>query len=161
MAKFNEIERRQKIDDAKALYCKGFDLDTVSRFLNLAEKTVRKWAMENDFEKARKSRLIALSEVRATILEGWADMLEGKKPKITPDAAAKMAIAFEKLSVNRKSLTYIHEAYEQLTDEYMRNIQQTAKTQEKQALLKQLQTARKFMDNVIVKLNKETLDQVN
>ena len=119
---------------------------------------MRKWATDNDFEKARKSRLIALSEVRATILEGWADMLDGKKPKITADAAAKLATAFEKLSVNKKSLTYIHEAYEQLTDEYMRNIQQTKKTQEKQALLAQLQTARRFMDSVIVKLNKETLD---
>ena len=158
MAKFNEIERQQKIDYAKQLYCKGFDLGVIKDLLKVSIATVRKWATDNDFEKARKSRLIALSEVRATILEGWADMLDGKKPKITADAAAKLATAFEKLSVNKKSLTYIHEAYEQLTDEYMRNIQQTKKTQEKQALLTQLQTARRFMDNVIVKLNKETLD---
>ncbi|MDR2423373.1 MAG: hypothetical protein LBD59_01440 [Prevotellaceae bacterium] len=158
MAKFNEIERQQKIDYAKALYCKGFDFETIGKFINISIATIRKWAAENDFEKARKSRLIALSEIRATILEGWSDMLDGKKPKITADAAAKLATAFEKLSVNRKSLTYIYEAYEQLTDEYMRNIQNTTKTPEKQALLKHLQTARKFMDNVIVKLNKEILD---
>jgi len=158
MAKFTETEKKNKINDAKQLYCKGFDFQTISNFIDISVNTVRKWALENDFEKAKKSRLIALSEIRSTILEGYAEMLEGRKPKITPDAAVKLAAAFEKLSVNKKSLTYIYEAFELLTDEFMLNIQNTKKTADKQKLLNSLQTTRKFMDNVITNLTKEALD---
>jgi uncharacterized protein YjcR len=157
MAKFTETEKKQKIDYAKQLYCKGFDFDTIAELISVAATTIRKWAIRHDFEKAKKSQLIALSEIRATILESYADMLDGKKPKITPDAAAKYATAFEKFSAKKQVLTYIYEAYEMLTEAYQKEIQKAKRKADKENLLLKMQTTRKLMDTVITNLSKEVL----
>jgi hypothetical protein len=55
-------------------------------------------------------------------------------------------------------LSYTYESFELLTEEYVRNIERQKKKADKEALLKELQRARKYMDNVIVKLTGEVLN---
>lgn len=158
MARFTKAEREQRIEHARQLYCKGFDAETISDIMgDLTPVTLERWIRDNDFERSKRSQVIALSEIRNSILESYADLLEGKKPKVKPDEAAKYATAFEKFSAKKQVLTYMHEAYEMLSEEYMKDIQKTTSKKLKEELLKQLKSCRSKMDKVINKLTNEAI----
>jgi hypothetical protein len=157
MAKLKKTEREEKVLQAKQMYCKGFDTATIAAIMgSVTERTVANWVREFDFDKSKKSQIIALSEIRNSILESYADLLDGKQPKVKPDEAAKYATAFEKFSSKKQVLSYMHEAYEMLTDTITADIQK-AKTKEKQTLLEQLKYLRNTMDKVLTKLTNEQL----
>ena len=149
MAKLSKADQKQKQLYAKDLFIKGFEPDTISDILSLSELTIKKWRRENDWESAKQASFIALSELRNTVLKSFADLKDGKIPLITPDQAAKYASAFEKLSDKRKTLTYMYEAFEMLTLEFMKNLQSAKSTDDKAVALKMLRTVREKMDNVL------------
>jgi hypothetical protein len=156
MAQFTKKEREMKIQHARQLWCKGFDAQSIADIMgDVKAATVTRWAQEHDFEKSRRSQLIALSEIRNSILESYADMLDGKTPKITPEAAAKYAAAFEKFSARKQVLTYMHEAYQLLDEEYCQSIQAAKGKKEKEQLLDQLRVARGLMQQIITRLTNE------
>ncbi len=157
MSKFSKEKQTQLIEHARQLYIKGFDVQTISEILNISERTVARWARENNFERSRKSQIIALSEIRRSILESYADMLEGRKPRIKPDDAAKYAVAFERFSAKKQVLTYMYEAFELLTEQYQRNIQNAKSKEEKEHALSDLQKLRANMDIVVNNLTNEVL----
>ena len=157
MAKFTGAQQRQKILHAKDLFIKGFDYETIAEVLDVAENTLRKWGRDNDFESAKQACAITLSEIRNTLLQSFADIKDGKEPKISPDTAAKYASAFEKFSDRRKILTYMYEAFEYLTQEYISDISKSASAQEKQGALADLRVLRDKMDRVITRLTNEVL----
>jgi hypothetical protein len=158
MAKFSEEKQKQRIDQARQLYCKGFDFDVIADILrDVSTTTIARWAKENDFEKAKRSQIIALSEIRNSILESFADLLDGKKPKIKPDEASKYAIAFERFSAKKQVLSYMYEAYEMLTEEYMHDIQKEVTKKGKEEALDGLRKLRAKMDIVITNLTREVL----
>lgn len=154
-------KQHELIETARQLWCKNFDPDTISNIIGVAVSTVERWARENDYERSRRSQIIALTEIRNSILESYADMLDGKTPKISPEAAAKYAAAFEKFSSSKQVLTYMYEAYEKLTDQYRHCIQSAKTKQDKAAALADLQTLRRNMDIVITKQNNEVLGNEN
>lgn len=158
MARFSKEEQTQLISQAKMLYIKGFTPESISSILKVSVATIARWIREHDFDKAKKSQTIALSEIRASILESYADLLDGKKPKIKPDEAVKYAAAFEKLSDKKAKLTYAYDIFETLTDAFMLKIQYSKTKAEKERLLTILQKdVRPIMDEVINKLNNEVL----
>jgi len=157
MGKFSKETQKQLIEHARQLYVKGFDADTVASILRISVNTVNRWAREHNFERSKRSQLIALSEIRRSILESYADMLEGKTPKIKPDDAAKYATAFERFSARKQVLTYMYEAFELLTEQYQRNIQKATTKQEKEQALADLQKLRANMDIVLNNLTIEVL----
>jgi SOS response regulatory protein OraA/RecX len=158
MAQFTKKERERKIEHARQLWCKGFDAEMIADILDdVKPVTVARWAAEFDFEKNRRSQLIALSELRNSILESYADMLAGKTPKISPEAAAKYAAAFEKFSAKKQVLTYMHEAYQLLDEEYCRNIAQATIRKDKEKLLSDLRTARTLMQTILTRLTNEVI----
>lgn len=158
MARFTKAQREEKIEQARRMYCKGFDCPTIADIMgDIETATIEKWSREFDFEKSKKSQLIALSEIRNSILESFAEVLDGKKPKITPDQAAKYAVAFEKFSAKKQVLTYMYEAFEMLCEEYMKAIQTGKTRKEKEKELAELRGMRSKMDKVITNLNKEVL----
>lgn len=159
MAKFTKNELKQKRAYAKSLYIKGFDYETIAGMLVVAVSTIKNWGREDDFEGSRKASFIALSEMRNTVLESFAELKEGKVPKITADVAAKYAAAFEKLSSKKKTLTYIFEAYEMLTEEFLTDVQNAVKKEDKEFCLKVLQLVRAKSDVVITKLSNEVSDE--
>ena len=157
MAKFTAAQQRQKILHAKDLFIKGFDYETIADVIDVAENTLRKWGRDNDFESAKQACAITLSEIRNTLLQSFADIKDGKEPKISPDTAAKYASAFEKFSDRRKILTYMYEAFESLTQEYVSDIQKTPNQKEKEQSLSDLRILRDKMDRVITRLTNEVL----
>ena len=90
MARFSKAEREIKIEHARQLFCKGFDFQTIADIMSdVSAVTVERWAREHDFERSKRSQIIALSEIRNSILTSYADLLEGRQPKVKPDEAAK------------------------------------------------------------------------
>lgn len=158
MAKFTETEKKLKVEYARQLYCKGFDYDVVADMLGgVSASTVRSWAVEYDFERSKRSQLMALSAIRDSVLESYADILDGKKPKITPDQAAKYATAFEKFSDKKKVLMFMYEAYELLEEQVMRQIQAAPERKDKEDILTHLKFMRGEMKTVVNNLNQEVL----
>ncbi len=159
MARFTKEQTEQKKLHAKNLYTKGFDLETIADIIGLALSTVRRWSLDEDFETARNSNFIALSELRNTILKSFIDLKDGKKPTIKPDEAAKYASAFEKLSDNNKSLSYMYECFEMLTDELSKDIQKAKSKVAKEFALTLLKKVREKTDIILTRLTKETLNE--
>lgn len=157
MPRFTQAQQRQKILHAKDLFIKGFNYETIAEVLDVAENTLKKWGRENDFESAKQACAITLSEIRNTILQSFSDVKDGREPKITPDIAAKYAAAFEKFSDRRKTLSYMYEAFEYLTQEYISDIQKAPHPTDKERSLSDLRTLRDKMDRVITRLTNEVL----
>lgn len=158
MPRFSEEKQKQLIEYARQLYCKGFEVATIADIMgSVSPATISKWARENNFELARKSRIIALAEIRNSILDSYADLLDGKKPKIKPDEAVKYAAAFEKFSAKKQVLTYMHEAFELLTEEFLRTIQNEPEKRKKETILANLKTTRELMDQVLTRMTNEVL----
>ncbi|MDD2965434.1 MAG: hypothetical protein PHU33_15935 [Bacteroidales bacterium] len=156
MAKFSEAEKRIKIQYAKDLYIKGFEYPTISEILGVGIRTLEQWGRENQFEEARQTAVIALSEIRATILQSFSDLKAGKTPAIKPDEASKYAAAFEKLSDRRKTLTYMYEAFEMLTTELTKDVQ-LEKGKQREMALQTLKIVREKMDKLITRLTNDVL----
>jgi len=158
MARFSKSEREKRIEYAKQLYCKGFDAETIAEILgDLSVSTVNKWINENDFEKSKRSQIIALSAIRDSILESYADLLDGKTPKVKPDEAAKYATAFEKFSAKKQVLTYMYEAFELLCEEFMKDIQKAETKKEKERIHGHLRECRNRQERVLTQLTGEVL----
>ena len=158
MGKFTKIQGEKKRQYGKSLYIKGFDLPTISDIIEVAESTLKKWRDTDKWETARNSAFIALSEIRNTILTSFMDLKDGKKPTIKPDEAAKYASAFERLSDRKKILSYMYEAFEMLSDELTKDIQEAKSKKDKEFALEILKRVRTKTDSIISKLNAETLN---
>ena len=157
MAKFTKQLQRGKMLYAKDLFVKGFDYGTIADILGISDLTVRRWGQKEDFESAKRASFIALSELRNTVLESFAAVKEGKVPVLTPDQAAKYASAFEKLSDKRKTLTYMYEAFEMLSVELIRDLQE-ASDKDKEAALVILRKVREKMDKVLTSLTNSVVN---
>lgn len=158
MARFSKAEREKRIEQAKQLFCKGFDIDTIAEIMSdVAASTVAKWAEKYDFDKLKRSRTIALSAIRDSILESYADVLDGKTPRITPDQAAKYATAFEKFSQHKQVLTYMHEAFELLHEEFMRDMQNAKTKKDRESILLFMRESRNRQDRVLTTLTNKVL----
>lgn len=158
MARFTKDQAAQKVQHAKNLYVKGFDLETISEITEVALSTIKRWAKEQDFETARQSNFIALSELRNTILKSFIDLKDGKKPTIKPDEAAKYASAFEKLSDKKKVLSYMYESFDKLTDEFIKDVQEAKSVKERETCLEILKRVRQKSDSILTKLTAEALN---
>ncbi len=157
MSKFSREQQHQKMLSAKDLYVKGFDLSIIADLISVSRLTLVKWSRENDFEGAKKANVIALSAIRSIILQSFADVCEGKTPKISPDKAAKYAAAFEKLSDKRKTLTYMYEAFELLTTDYIADMEKAITPEERNKALENIRVLRDHMDRVITRITNEVL----
>ena len=159
MARYSKEKSDKKRQQAKDMYVKMFDLETIADILDVAITTVKRWSKEEDFELARKSSVISLQEIKNTILESFSDLRDGKKPKIKPDEAAKFASAFEKLSDKKKMLSYMYSNYELLTDELIKDVQNGKTTKEKEAALQTLVVVRNKTDIILTRTTAEVLKE--
>lgn len=159
MAQWTKEVREQKIQYAKQLYCKGFNTATIADIMgDVSPRTIDTWAKTYKFEGSKRSQIIALSEIRNSILESYAALLDGEKPKIKPDEAVKYAAAFEKFSSKKQVLTYMYEAFEMLSEEYMKSIQSAKTLKEKEKSLADYKQMRNLSSAVISRLTQEVIE---
>lgn len=157
MARISKHERENKINHAKRLYIKGFDFITIADMLNITVSTLQRWAKDNDFEQAKRAASISISEIRNEILNTYEAMKKGETPDISPDQISKLVASFEKLSSSQKSLTWIIEAFEMLTDSFLGEIQETKNEKQKAAKYNILKQVRQHCDRVVMNLQKQLL----
>ncbi len=157
MSKLSKQERETKINHAKKLYVKGFDVTTIAEMLDINKRTVANWANIYDFDQAKKVTNISISEVRNEILNTYETMKKGETPTMSPDQISKLVSGLDKLTVSQKSITWIIEAYELLTDSFLADIQNTKSEKQKEKKYETLKTVRQECDKVITKLQKEML----
>jgi len=98
--------------------------------------------------KGQKRLNIALSAIRSIILQSFADVCERKDTEDLPDKAAKYAAAFEKLSDKRKTLTFMYEAFELLTSDYIKDLEKAVSKEDKDKALENIKVLRDHMDKV-------------
>lgn len=158
MARFTKEEAAQKKTYAKELYIKDFSIDTIAEIIGVAASTVKRWAEDEDFETAKQSSFIAISELRKTILQSFMDLKEGRKPTIKPDEAAKYAAAFDKLSDRKKVLSYMYESFEILTDELIKDIENAKNKKDKDFAMTILKRVREKTDIIIAKTTDEAFN---
>lgn len=157
MARYSKEKTDRKRQQAKDLYVKMFDLETIAEILDVTINTLKRWAKDEDFEQARKSSLISLNEIRNTIVESFAAVRDGIPPKIKPDEAAKYAAALEKLSDKKKMLSYMYSDYELLTDELIKDVQNGKTKKDKEAALRVLMIVRNKTDIILTRTTEEVL----
>ena len=158
MAKFSKEQERQKMLYAKDLFIKGFDYDTIADIIGIAAVTLKRWGNKNDFEGAKRASIVALSYMRNCILQSFADLMQGIKPLIKPDEASKYASAFANLSDNRKVLTYMYEAFELLSQEFIKDLQEAATPDAKTKALELFRSTRDKMDKVLSVLTSQVIN---
>lgn len=158
MAKFTKEEIAKKKQYAKDLFIKGFLLETISDITGIALSTLKKWAKDEDFDTAKQNSMLALRYIKSTISDSFIAMSKGEKPKIKPDEAAKFAAAFEKLSDKKKTLTYMFEAYDILTEAILKDIQAEPSKKEKEETLIFLQRVRNYTDRVLTNQTNDILN---
>ncbi len=157
MASISNKERLEKIAHAKRLYVKGFDLNTIADMLGFSVNTLNKWASDNDFESAKRATSISINEVRNEILLTYQAMQKGEEPKMSPDQISKLVSSLEKLSYSQKSISWIIEGYELLTETFLEEVQASKSEKQKEKIYELLKEVRKRMDTAINKLQKELL----
>lgn len=158
MAQYSKAEREKKISQACEMFCKGFDAQTIADIMgDIKSSTIEKWIRDFDFEKKKRNQVIALSEIRNSVLESYADVLDGKTPKISADQAVKYANAFEKFSCKKQVLSYMHEAYEIECEEIMNEIQKAKNRKEKESLLDELKRIRTRQEKILTRITNEVL----
>lgn len=157
MARLSEQERTTKINYAKKLFTKGFDTATIADMLGFSKRTIENWAKEFDFEQAKRVASISISEIRNEILNTYEAMKKGESPKMSPDQISKLVASFDKISTTQKSLTWIIEAYELLTDSFLSEIQSLKNEKQKEKKYNILKTVRLQCDKVVSKLQKQLL----
>ena len=158
MPKLSKNDAAKKRSQAKELFVKGLSLDTIADIIGISLVTLRRWAKDDDFDSARAVATLSVSQMRRTILDAFVDLQNGRQPKVNPDAASKLAAAFEKLSDRRKLLPYLFEAYELLTDHLALQVEAAHSRKDKEAALSLLKAVRTATDEVIAKA---TADQVH
>lgn len=157
MARFTKSEKDRKIKHAKDLYIKGFDIDVIADMLGISVNTLRAWAAGNDFDTIRRAASVSISEIRNEILLTYEKMKNGEQPAMSPDQISKLTASLEKLSPTQKSLSWIIEAFNMLTDEYLSEIQKTTNIKKRESLLTHLKQLRLNMDIVITKTTKQII----
>lgn len=158
MAKFTKEEIAKKKQYSKDLFIKGFLLETISDITGVALSTLKKWSKDENFEGAKKDSMISLKEIRNIVSESFISMAKGDKPAIKPDEAAKYAAAFEKLSDKKKTLSYMFEAYDILTEAILKDIQAEPSKIDKKEKLVFLQRVRNYTDRVLTNQTNEILN---
>jgi len=159
MARLSDSVLSQKRQHARDLYLKGFIVETIADITGMAPSTIQRWSKIEDWERLKQSNMLALSELRQTILESFMALKKGEKPTIKPDEAAKYASAFEKLSDRKKVLSYMYESFEMLTDELTRYVQNAKGKQKKEQALDVLKRVRAATDSILSKLTAEALNE--
>lgn len=157
MPRISKQQRQTKINYAKNLYIKGFDTSTIADILGFSKRTIDNWAKEFDFEQAKRAASISISEIRNEILNTYQAMKKGQSPAMSPDQISKLVASFDKLSISQKSLTWVIEAYELLTDSFLKDIQNSNSDKQKNLKFNILKQVRLQCDKVISNLQKQLL----
>lgn len=114
MARMTTQEQEKKLQQAKELYISGFAIPFVADTVSVKSETLRKWIDTHQWDNLRRAKLITPSEIQNAILQTFAELKEGKDPKISADKISKLASAYEKLSDRQVAIGYMIDSFSEL-----------------------------------------------
>lgn len=152
--KESDKKRRQ----GKRMFINGFSRQEIAEILEVHIETIKRWYKQDEWQKEKDMHSLSISELKRETLQTFADMKEGKTPKLSPDQLAKLASTFEKLSDKKKALAYIYENFDNLSDAILKDALSERKKATRESKLDIAKYVREIMDDLISATYKEALN---
>lgn len=151
-------ESEKKKRQGKRMFINGFSKDEIAEIIEVHIETINRWHKQDEWQKEKDVHSLSIAELKRETLQCFADMKEGKQPKLSPDQLSKLAATFDKLSDKKKALAYMYENYEILFDAILKNALSERKAKDKQEKLDIAKYVRDIMDDITSKTYKEALN---
>ena len=161
MAKAGRLTKKesdQKKRQGKRMYVNGFSRIEIAEILEVHIETVKRWYKDYKWQDEKDMHSLSISELKRQVLQTFSDMKAGNTPKLSPDQLSKLASTFEKLSDKRKSLAYMFENFEILTDAILKDALSERKKSEKERKIEISKYVRDMMEDITSKTYKEALN---
>jgi transposase len=152
--KESDTKKRQ----GKRMFINGFSRQEISEILEVHIETVKRWHKKEEWQKEKDVHSLSVSELKRETLQTFADMKEGKTPKLSPDQLSKLASTFDKLSDKKKALAYMYENYELLSDAILKDALSERSKAKKESKLETAKYVREMMEALTSKTYKEALN---
>lgn len=151
-------ESDQKKRQGKRMFINGFSVDEIASILEVHIETIKRWKKQYDWQKEKDVHSLSISELKRETLQTFADMKEGKTPKLSPDQLSKLAATFDKLSDKKKALAYMYENFELLSDALLKDALSERKKADKEKKLEMAKYVREMMEDLTSATYKEALN---
>lgn len=148
----------QKKRQGKRMFINGFSKDEIAEILEVHVQTIDRWYKSENWQKEKDVHSLSIAELKRETLQCFADMKEGKQPKISPDQLSKLASTFDKLSDKKKALAYMYENYELLSDALLKDALSERSKKKKEAKLETAKFVREVMEDLTSATYKEALN---
>jgi len=152
-----ESDRKKR--QGKRMFINGFSKDEIAEILEVHLETIKRWHKQYGWQKEKDVHSLSVSELKRETLQTFADMKEGKTPKLSPDQLSKIASTFEKLSDKRKALAYMYENFELLSDAILKDALSEQKKKKREEKLETAKYVREVMEDLTSKTYKEALHE--
>lgn len=151
--KHNTVPPKAEIwkEKAQKLYQHGMSAAETAEVLDLPYTCICDWTKTDEFRNARRVMRLRRSHMKRLLLSSFEASQAGKKPAMSPQELLQYATAYEKLSDKKQHLGCWYEAFEQLTEAWLKKIEALQQTKDKNRALKQLQRLRNIMAQVLKK----------
>lgn len=147
-------ERDLKQGQGRGLYIKGYSAQTICEIIAVSVDTVNKWKKEGEWDRAKDTANISISEIEDMILQNIKDLKDGIEPKYSADMISKLVSAFEKISDKRKFAVYSMDAFNRFSDFVLAKAAKK-KGKERMKLVDFVKEARGYQDEFINELLSE------
>ena len=151
----NKIEIEGIREKAKKLSHYGMKPAEIAEVLNLSYELLKKWHKEPDFQEIQRCMQMRLSHMKRTLLLSFEEHQSGKTPVIRPAQLLQYAQAYEKLSNQKNHLGCWYDAFEQLTENLLLEVEVLQTTKAKMAAIRRLKELRRSMENTLQSQIKE------
>jgi hypothetical protein len=154
--KKSEADRKKR--QGQRMFINGLSKDEISEILEVHIETINRWARAEDWQADKDLHSISIGELKREVLQTYADMKEGRTPKISADQLSKLASTFEKFSDKKKALAYMYENFEQLSDVIIKDALSQRSKKGKEEKLATAKYVRDIMDQVLGDTYKEAMN---
>ncbi len=141
-------DRSLKQQQAKQMYIKGFNMQSISETIGIGLKTLGLWKDECKWDAEKDLHNMRPSEIKNLIMEWVRDVKKHETPLYKADDLAKISAAFERLDDYRKKIVYTMEVLDEISNHM---VLEAAKIQGKQRedLLELIKTIRFQFDKYV------------
>ncbi|WP_372747043.1 hypothetical protein [Lutibacter sp.] len=156
--RLNKNEADKKKRQGLRMFINGFSKDEIADILEVHIETVKRWANQFNWEDEKDVHSISIVELRKEVLQTFADMKEGKTPKLSADQLSKLAATFDKLSDNKKALSYMYQNFESLSNAILKDALSERAKKTKDYKLEVAKYVREVMDQLTSATYKEVFN---
>lgn len=144
--------------DGKRMFINGLSYTEISKILEVHIDTVKKYALADHWEDAKKMHQVSIGEMKAEVLNTFHSLKNGEKPKLSADQITKVVAAFEKLNDRKKNVAYAVENFELLTNALIQKATKSSSKKQKEERIHILKYVSEVMQQLVNDLYQEALN---